>query len=115
MIERTDACNEGPCVPEPMLRIEHNGSKAFARDRFRDVSRTEHAPRAINRLARAQAPGESEGRFGHGSLLIVVPGRIDGADRQAAANSLRGAHARPPFAARLACRRITGYCVSRFF
>src|SRR5262245_11722166 len=115
MIERTDACDEGPCVPEPMLRIEHNGSKAFARDRFRDVSRTEHAPRAINRLARAQAPGESEGRFGHGSLLIVIPGRIDGLNGEGKANSRRRAHARRLPPSRWARPRMTGYGVSRFF
>ncbi|HEY3224103.1 MAG TPA: hypothetical protein VGJ76_10050 [Pseudolabrys sp.] len=98
-----------------MLRIEHYGSEAFARDRFRDVSRTKHAPRAINCLARAQVPGKSEGRLGHESLLIVVAGQSTvqtGKEKQ-----IYGAEPRPDGAIRRAVGASVNDqgCVNRFF
>ena len=62
MMDRTDTGDDRGGIPQAMLRIEHDGSKAFARDRFRDDSGAEHAPGAVNRFAGAQAPGEREDR-----------------------------------------------------
>jgi hypothetical protein len=53
MIDRSNPCDERRGIPEAMLGIEHDGSKALARDCFGDDGGAKHAPSAEDRFASA--------------------------------------------------------------
>ncbi|HMI11114.1 MAG TPA: hypothetical protein VK567_05900 [Bradyrhizobium sp.] len=60
MIDRAGAGDKRRDIPEAVLCIEYDRSKAFTCDRFGDEGRSDHAPGAVHRFTRAQAPGEGE-------------------------------------------------------